>query len=67
MLVNCAVYRNGNKLKDIPTDEISDYVDHQDSFVWVALRDTADNENELLALQPKVGLQILAIDWAGCR
>ena len=37
MLVNCAVYQQRRKVKDISVEEISDYVVQPDAFVWVAL------------------------------
>ena len=33
MLINCVAYREGKKLADIDTDEISDYLKHPDCFV----------------------------------
>ena len=37
MLINCVVYKKGRKLADIPVENISDYVNQDDCFVWVAL------------------------------
>lgn len=37
MIVNCTVYKNGKKLRDITIDEISDELEHEDTFVWVGL------------------------------
>jgi len=34
MLINCVVYQDGNKLSDIPIEEISDYLQRPDCFVW---------------------------------
>jgi hypothetical protein len=47
MMVNCAVYRQGQKLADIPVADISDYVVRPDCFVWVAVRDP-DRRNSRL-------------------
>jgi len=48
MLINCVAYQNGVKLADLPVEEISDYLDRKDCFVWVALRDTTDDELEMM-------------------
>lgn len=62
MLINCVAYQNGNKLKDIPVAEISDYVALPECFVWVALRDaTAD---ELDEMQMEFSLHPLAVEDA---
>jgi magnesium transporter len=37
MIVNCAVYENGVKLRDITLDEISDELARDGTFVWVGL------------------------------
>ena len=39
MLINCVAYENGSKLADIDIEEISDYLERPECFVWVALRD----------------------------
>ncbi|MDP2903684.1 MAG: magnesium/cobalt transporter CorA [Methylovulum sp.] len=39
MLINCVVYQEGKKLKDISIEEISDYLSIPSCFVWVALQD----------------------------
>ena len=46
MLINCVVYQEGKKLKDIPIDDISDYLILPDCFVWVALQDAGLAELE---------------------
>ena len=44
MLINCVAYQDGKKLADIDVEQIRDYVDRPDCFVWVALRDATDAE-----------------------
>jgi magnesium transporter len=62
MLVNCVVYQEGKKLKDIPKQDISNWVSQPDCFVWVALHDP-DSE-ELNQMQAEFGLHELAIEDA---
>lgn len=62
MLINCAVYQEGKKLSDIPVESISDYVEHPDGFVWVALKD-ADN-TELEEMRIEFNLHELAVEDA---
>lgn len=62
MLINCTVYQEGAKLRDISVAEISDYVSHPDCFVWVALRDAEPAELE--EMQIEFGLHELAVEDA---
>jgi magnesium transporter len=62
MLINCVVYQEGKKLSDIPVEDISDYIDKPDRFVWVALRDATDTE--LATMQEEFGLHELAVEDA---
>lgn len=62
MLINCVVYREGTKLSDISVEEISDYVERPDCFVWVALRDA--DPAELEKMQEEFGLHDLAVEDA---
>ena len=62
MLINCAAYQNGKKLGDIRKDEIHDYLNRPDSFVWVALKDATPEE--LAELQQQFGLHELAVEDA---
>lgn len=62
MLVNCVAYQDGKKLADISETEISDYLSKPGCFVWVALRDAADEE--LLQMQEEFGLHPLAVEDA---
>lgn len=62
MLIKCVAYQNGRKLADIAIDEIRQYIDRPDCFVWVALRepDTA----ALAEMQRQFGLHPLAVEDA---
>jgi magnesium transporter len=44
MLVNCAAYHDGRKLADIGFDQVPDYLNRADCFVWVALSDASEEE-----------------------
>ncbi len=62
MLINCVAYRDGAKLADIATEDISDYISQPGCFVWVALRDASDVE--LYQMQHEFGLHDLAVEDA---
>jgi magnesium transporter len=62
MLVNCVAYQTGRKVRDIPREEIVDYLRQPSSFVWVALFEPT--EEELAAMQAQFGLHELAVDDA---
>ncbi|MGH8373380.1 MAG: magnesium/cobalt transporter CorA [Gammaproteobacteria bacterium] len=62
MLVNCVVYQEGKKLKDISKQDISAWVSHPDCFVWVALRDP--EPQELNEMQAEFSLPELAVEDA---
>jgi magnesium transporter len=62
MLINCAAYQNGKKLCDIRPEEISQYLNRPDSFVWVALKDP--EPGELAVLQKEFDLHELTIEDA---
>ena len=62
MLINCVAYRDGTKLADISIEQISDFVEHPDCFVWVALKDATDDE--LREMQMEFGLHELAVEDA---
>jgi magnesium transporter len=62
MLVNCAAYRHGRKVADVPVNEIHTYVPQDDCFVWVALKDP--EPDELDAMQVEFGLHDLAVEDA---
>ena len=60
MLIACAAYQDGRKLGDITVDEISDYVQKPECFVWVALKDP--DPAELDAMREEFGLHELAVE-----
>ena len=62
MLINCVVYADGKKLADIPVSAISDYVEHPESFVWVALCDPEPAELDEMKIE--FGLHELAVEDA---
>ncbi|MGE0800576.1 MAG: magnesium and cobalt transport protein CorA [Lautropia sp.] len=62
MLINCAAYRDGRKVADLPIDAISDYLSEPDTFVWVALHDATPEE--LAVMQAEFGLHDLAVEDA---
>jgi magnesium transporter len=62
MLINCVAYRDGRRLADIKPEEISDYLQLPDCFVWVALRDAAPEE--VLAMKEEFDLHELAVEDA---
>lgn len=62
MLINCAAYKSGRKLNDVPVEKISDYIARGDCFVWVALKDP--EPAELDVMQHEFGLHELAIEDA---
>lgn len=62
MLINCVAYRDGQRIADIPVEQIGSYVSQPDCFVWVALKDAAPEE--LDAMQVQFRLHELAIEDA---
>ena len=62
MLINCVAYENGQKLADISTDDISEYVARPGCFVWVALADATPEE--LDHMKEEFGLHELAVEDA---
>jgi magnesium transporter len=62
MLINCVAYQDGKKLADIPVEDISEYVEKPETFVWVALRDA--QPEELTQMQEEFGLHELAVEDA---
>jgi len=62
MLINCAVYQDGKKLRDIAPEDISKYVSRPECFVWVAMKDPGPGE--LASLQHEFDLHELAIEDA---
>ena len=62
MLINCAVYKNGKKLADIPVQDISEHLPDSGCFVWVALREA--EPAELDQLKEEFNLHELAVEDA---
>jgi magnesium transporter len=62
MLVNCSAYEDGRKLGDIPVDKISEYLQREGCFVWVATNEP--DAAELDAMQREFGLHELAVEDA---
>ncbi len=62
MLVNCIAYKDGARLADLPVDAISEYLERDDCFVWVALRDAT--EAELEQMKEEFDLHELAVEDA---
>ena len=62
MLINCVAYENGQKLADISTDDISEYIARPGCFVWVAMADATPEE--LDHMQEEFGLHELAVEDA---
>lgn len=62
MLINCVLYREGKRIRDIPMDENVRWKAEDDGFVWVALKDPT--ELELDAVQRQFGLHELAVEDA---
>lgn len=62
MLINCVAYRAGVKIGEISVEEISDYIEEPDCFVWVALKDPDDKE--LDKMREEFDLHELAIEDA---
>jgi len=62
MLINCVAYENGQKLADIPPEDISEYVGRPDCFIWVAMFEPT--EQDLAQMAEEFGLHELAIEDA---
>jgi magnesium transporter len=62
MLVNCVAYQSGAKLTDVGLEEIHEYLDRPDCFVWVALFDP--EPDELNRFGESFGLHDLSVEDA---
>ena len=62
MLINCVAYENGTKLADISVEDISNYIDKPNCFVWVALKEAVPTE--LVQMSEEFGLHELAVEDA---
>lgn len=61
-IVNSVVYRDGQRLGDIPLDEISEVIKQPGTFVWLGLHEP--DEAQLRQIQEEFGLHELAIEDA---
>ncbi|MEO8631451.1 MAG: magnesium/cobalt transporter CorA [Betaproteobacteria bacterium] len=62
MLVNCVAYQDGRKLGNIEKEQISDYLNRPDCFVWVALKDPTPEDLE--EMRGEFSLHELAVEDA---
>ncbi len=62
MVVNCAVYEDGCRVRDIPIEDISEVLKLPGSFVWVGLYEP--DEPLLRKIQEEFGLHDLAVEDA---
>jgi len=62
MLINCAVYQEGQKLSDIPIEDISNWLAKPGCLTWVALSDAS--LVEMTQMQEEFDLHPLAIEDA---
>jgi len=60
--INCVAYENGSRLADLPIEEISDYLERPDCFVWVGLSDATPEE--LNKMKEEFSLHELAVEDA---
>lgn len=62
MVVNCAAYSQGRKLRDISVEDISEFVRQPGAFVWVGLHDPT--EQLLQKIQQEFSLHDFAVEDA---
>ncbi len=62
MLVNCAFYADGRRVTDLPVEQISEYLQREDGFVWVGLHEP--DPALLRQIQQEFGLHDLAVEDA---
>jgi magnesium transporter len=60
MLINCALYKQGKKIKDIAPDEVTNDFKEDNEFVWAAFVDPQPNEIEKLCTM--LGVHELALE-----
>jgi magnesium transporter len=61
-VVNCAAYYEGQKVGDVPIDDIDQALKHGDRFVWIGLHEP--DEALLGKIQQEFGLHDLAVEDA---
>ncbi|MBX3027457.1 magnesium/cobalt transporter CorA [bacterium] len=62
MVVNCAAYEHGRRVRNIPIDDISEVLELPGPFVWVGLHEP--DEPLLRQIQQEFGLHDLAVEDA---
>ena len=62
MLINCVAYENGTRLADVSVEDISEYIQRPNCFVWVALKEA--EPSELVQMSEEFGLHELAVEDA---
>jgi magnesium transporter len=62
MLINCVAYQFGRKLAELDIEQISNYLERPDCFVWVALHDATHAELE--QMREEFSLHPLAVEDA---
>jgi magnesium transporter len=62
MIVNCAAYENGRRVRNIPIEDISEVLKAPGQFVWVGLHEP--DEPLLRRIQEEFGLHDLAVEDA---
>lgn len=61
-IVNCSVYKNGQKLDDLTVDAISDVLKEEGTFVWLGLLEP--DQALMRKIQEEFGLHELAVEDA---
>jgi magnesium transporter len=61
-LINCVVYRDGEKLADVEPDAVPGYLDQPGCLVWVGMHDATPGDLEVMRQQ--FGLHPLAVEDA---
>lgn len=62
MVINCVLYQDGLRVRDITIEEISDFIGRPGIFVWVGLKDPT--QDLLAKVQEEFGLHDLAVEDA---
>jgi magnesium transporter len=62
MLINCSLYKHGQKRRDLEIADISEAILEPESFVWVALSDPT--EKEISIMKEEFNLHPLAVEDA---
>ena len=62
MLINCVAYKDGKRVAEISKEEISEYLKHPGTFVWVAIKDPTPEE--LNQMEEEFDLHPLAVEDA---